>query len=365
MGGGNMAFTEAQITEFRKQGFQIEGTDLIQYTGQERIVTIPPGVTCIRCTAFFDCSSIQSVTIPDTVTSIDSGAFTKCHSPVWIVIPRSVTSIRNHVFLNCGQLQLIFILGNEITIDNGAFKNCSKNAMSIIMLGSVNSIGFDAFSGNSAINLIAVPDTLELIHPTFFELSHNIEHVFCSENMLGRLKERQYRVFDNAERCDFDSLKRVFENSAATSKTMTFHSKTGSHTYLDPRSVNRLLKTKHSAELGPSIANAKKILRRCIPNESIKFMKNTVAVMLLVGERVRNLNNEQATSKEGKNAILPTLSIEMLLYILFYTYSSQCEHKPEIGVQSLIKMFNTNPSNIQAIDHALETGGGAKASGPE
>ena len=55
--------------------FQIEDGVLIRYTGKDKDVVIPDGVTRIGAKAFFSCRSLTSITIPDSVTSIGRSAF--------------------------------------------------------------------------------------------------------------------------------------------------------------------------------------------------------------------------------------------------------------------------------------------------
>ena len=50
--------------------FQIEDGVLIRYTGKDKDVVIPDGVTRIGAKAFFSCRSLTSITIPDSMTSI-------------------------------------------------------------------------------------------------------------------------------------------------------------------------------------------------------------------------------------------------------------------------------------------------------
>ena len=55
--------------------FQIENGVLKKYTGKDKDVVIPDGVTSIGDGAFKCCTSLISIIIPNSVTSIGNGAF--------------------------------------------------------------------------------------------------------------------------------------------------------------------------------------------------------------------------------------------------------------------------------------------------
>ena len=57
-------------------------------------------VTSIGNSAFYNCSSLQSINIPENVTSIESYAFYNCSSLQSITIPQNVTSIGSQAFYN-------------------------------------------------------------------------------------------------------------------------------------------------------------------------------------------------------------------------------------------------------------------------
>ncbi|MCD7773994.1 MAG: leucine-rich repeat protein [Clostridiales bacterium] len=57
---------------------------------------IKEGTAVIAGSAFYYCTSLESVTIPDSVTSIGSGAFEDCTSLTSVTVPGSVTSIGSY-----------------------------------------------------------------------------------------------------------------------------------------------------------------------------------------------------------------------------------------------------------------------------
>ncbi len=129
-------------------------TALIQYAGGKTATSfvIPNSVTSIGDSAFYDCSSLESITIPNSVMSIGYEAFRYCSSLESITIPNSVTSIGGEVFKYCSSLESITIPNSVTSIGIYAFYDCSS-LESITIPNSVTSIGNYAFSGCSNLTI--------------------------------------------------------------------------------------------------------------------------------------------------------------------------------------------------------------------
>lgn len=134
-------------------------------------LVIPDGVTSINGYAFFGCTSLVSVTIPDSVKSIGEYAFCWCTNLVSDRVP--VVDIENTVFEDCDKLKynvytdengyliqradmtLVGYKGTEteLTISDGIINiapyafSYNKRITSVVIPGSVRSIGNHAFSG--------------------------------------------------------------------------------------------------------------------------------------------------------------------------------------------------------------------------
>jgi hypothetical protein len=128
----------AQIT-YRDIVFEMNGTVLVRYWGNEANVTIPKDVTSIGDYAFGK-GQLTSVTIPNSVTSIGIHAFSS-NQLTSITIPNSVTSIGSFAFSN-NQLMSVSIPNSVTYIGMDAFGN---NKLMGISIGANVTLGFNAF----------------------------------------------------------------------------------------------------------------------------------------------------------------------------------------------------------------------------
>ena len=153
-GGGNKE--EVTINNYDKSKFVIDDNlRLIKYTGNDKEVIIPKGVTSIEDYAFEKYTSLKSINIPNSVTSIGDDAFDYCTSLTSITIGNSVTSIEGGAFYKCTRLTSIALPNSVISIGNGTFNFC-KSLESITITDSVTSIGYGAFFDCKSLESITV-----------------------------------------------------------------------------------------------------------------------------------------------------------------------------------------------------------------
>jgi hypothetical protein len=134
---------------------------------KQKSFAIPPDVTSIGASAFYNCSSLTSISISNNVTNIGNFAFFDCISLISINIPDNVTSIGASTFSRCNSLKIINIPDNVMSIGDSAFSECSS-LTSINIPDNVMSIGDNAFSDCSSLNSINLPDSVTSIGDSAF-----------------------------------------------------------------------------------------------------------------------------------------------------------------------------------------------------
>jgi len=149
------------------EDFDIQDGVLVKYNGPGGDVVIPDGVTRIKGSAFYKCTSLTSVVIPNSVTSIGEGAFRDCTSLTSIVIPNSVTSIEFYTFSHCTSLISIVIPDSVTNIGSEAFSGCTS-LTSVDIPNSVTSIGEGAFSDCTSLTNAVIPDRVTSIRNEAF-----------------------------------------------------------------------------------------------------------------------------------------------------------------------------------------------------
>lgn len=91
------------ITETEDPDFDILAGRLLNYHGDDKVVTIPDGVTHISQGAFYNNNKVEK-----------------------IVVPSNVTSVADYAFYNCGRLKSIVFAGKSKSLGNKMIYKCSK-----------------------------------------------------------------------------------------------------------------------------------------------------------------------------------------------------------------------------------------------
>ena len=189
--------------------FVIENGVLKKYTGNEKEVVIPEGVTSIGENAFWWCKNLTTITIPDSVTSIGAWAFKYCTNLTTITIPDSVTSIGYGAFSECENLTAITTIPDSVTsIGGNAFWGCKGLAdkkgfviingtlyyycgfeKNVVIPEGVTSIGDSAFENCSSLTTITIPDSVTSIGDSAFSYCKNLTTITIPDSVKSMGKD--------------------------------------------------------------------------------------------------------------------------------------------------------------------------------
>ena len=86
------------------------GTVITKYTGDEKVVVIPEGITNIGERAFLENENIEKVIFPRTLRSIGRYAFDGCISLKEVKLNYGLKHICDYAFSECEHLKEIYIM---------------------------------------------------------------------------------------------------------------------------------------------------------------------------------------------------------------------------------------------------------------
>lgn len=210
-------------------GFVIVRGILFDYTGSDRDVTIPEGVTGIGDAAFCHCDALTSVAIPEGVTFIGNRAFFSRVNLNAIKIPEGVTEIGIEAFKGCKNLANVSLPGSLKTVGKEAFSDCiSLNAIKIPE--GVTEIGIEAFKGCKNLVSVSFPGSLKSVGKGAFSncVSLREKHICDLASWCGiQLNENAFAFwFQQYPDLYFDGalLKELsFSDDAVPSVVTNFH----------------------------------------------------------------------------------------------------------------------------------------------
>lgn len=181
--------------------FIIEGCKLKKYTGKDKEVFIPDGVSQIDWSAFENCTNLKKITIPDSVTSISSCAFKGCTNLTDINIPDSVYFFNSDAFCGCRGL----MDDNGFIIVKGVFVDYLGENPDVIVPEGVKEIGHSAFlsslenrrTNTNKCNLrsISIPDSVTKFDGSTFSGCEDL----ISINIPNSITEIPYNCFNGCK----------------------------------------------------------------------------------------------------------------------------------------------------------------------
>lgn len=193
-------YNHASVGHTNRNDFDIVGTVVRGYTGYEREVYIPEGITetgtikpgegafCgkrtikklvfprtmrkIGARACADCANLEEVIIPEGVTTIGKYSFAGCTSLERIHLPSTIRSVEERAFAGCTSLKQIHLPSAICSIEKGAF--AESGLVSIQFPPHLKNIGEKVFEKCAALEKAVIPGTVEEIGYTAFSGCSNL-----------------------------------------------------------------------------------------------------------------------------------------------------------------------------------------------
>lgn len=193
--GGCVALNSLTVEE-GNETYYSENNCIVE-TADQRLIAgckdaqIPSGVKIIGYAAFSNMENWKTVTLPDSVVEIEADAFWSCKQLQTINIPKNVAVIENP-FGGCGALTSInvaadnknFKFENGCLIDINAKSLVSGFVQSVIPNdGSVEIVGYKAFSGLRDLSEITLSDSVKVVSESAFFMCDNLKTVQLGEGV--------------------------------------------------------------------------------------------------------------------------------------------------------------------------------------
>ena len=119
-------------------------------------ITFPSTLKEIRCYAFAECNTLQSVTLPDSVEVVQKMAFAKCPHLAEVNFGSSLKTINEEAFGDCVALRELVIPASVEYIEDYAFAHCSS--LWRVRFENLTRLGDSAFYGCYMLVDVQVPE---------------------------------------------------------------------------------------------------------------------------------------------------------------------------------------------------------------
>ena len=142
--------------------FFIENGTLKQYSGNQREIIIPEGVTRINDSLFYENVTIRKVYIPDSVSYMGWQTFEECHNLREVRLSEKLDDITPNSFFHTA-LEQIDIPSSVRSISRRAFADC-KNLVKVIINSKKINIDASAFKGSNNVIIYCQEHLIEDLH---------------------------------------------------------------------------------------------------------------------------------------------------------------------------------------------------------
>ena len=175
VGGSGRAFTGSSHASGSGSGsgastaepFIIYSGTLAAYTGSDKRITIPSGVTRIGDSAFKDSKCVE-VILPKGLLEIGKNSFCNCRELTGIKLPGSLHTIGEYAFSGCTKLKAVNLPIGLTKLGEGAFRNCTM-LVSVQLPVKLRNPEAGAFEGCTSLNTVTIPYGVNSISTRMFK----------------------------------------------------------------------------------------------------------------------------------------------------------------------------------------------------
>ena len=171
-------------------------------------INIPTSVTSIGNNAFEGCEMLTNLSLPKTgaLISIGNYAFAGCAKMLGLTLPDNLKTIGMHAFDGCASITSINVPSYVTSIGEGAFANCSSNKMlnvssvnktyvhymATYILDKATKTTILAYASGASAKEFTIPATVKTVAPYAFAGSNNITKID-----LGSVETIGNNAFEN------------------------------------------------------------------------------------------------------------------------------------------------------------------------
>lgn len=182
---------------FSNSLYEIDGSKILKYTGEEKNIVIPNGITEIGDYAFSSNKNIVSIAFPNETKVIGRSAFEHCDN---------LTSVTFGAGLN--------------QVQSGAFGYGSNRISLVIYTGSLEdwckidfqtpiSRNYSLIINNQLINHLIIPETVSTIREYSFYGCNILSKIFISENIVN-IEKNAFSFCPNLSKIDVDENNTIY-----------------------------------------------------------------------------------------------------------------------------------------------------------
>lgn len=144
----------------------------------------------LSISAFYSCTSLESITLPETLSEIDDSAFSGCTSLKSVSIPENIMKINGYAFDNCTALETV------------EFSGSSK----------LRYLGSGAFNSCTSLKEIEIPEGVDRLRDSLFRFCRKLETITIKAADLVSISNDVFRYNDSLETICFYGTEEQWAN---------------------------------------------------------------------------------------------------------------------------------------------------------